>query len=235
MRCTAIVLAAGSGKRMGTKIHKQYLELAGKPVLYYSLHAFECAECIQDIILVTGAGEETYCKREIVDKFQFQKVRSIVAGGKERYHSVYQGLNQITESDYTFIHDGARPFLTVEMIKRAFEEVKGCSACVIGMPVKDTVKIADEASYVENTPPRNRVWTVQTPQVFSTSLIKEAYVKLMSSENHLITDDAMVVEQMLHHPIKLVEGSYRNIKITTPEDLLIAEAFFGENKKSSKI
>ncbi len=228
IHCTAIVLAAGSGKRMGTKVHKQYLELAGKPVLYYSLSAFERAECIDEIILVTGAKEEEYCKREIVEKYQLQKVTNIITGGKERYHSVFSGLSQITESDYTFIHDGARPFLTVEMIARAFEEVKRSKACIMGMPVKDTVKIADAQGYVEHTPPRNRVWMVQTPQVFATQLIKEAYTQLMECENLLITDDAMVVEQMLHYPVKFVEGSYRNIKITTPEDLLIAKAFLEE-------
>lgn len=225
IHCTAIVLAAGSGKRMGTKVHKQYLELEGKPVLYYSLNAFENAECIDEVILVTGVGEEEYCKKEIVERYQLQKVTKIVAGGKERYHSVFHGLSRIEHSDYTFIHDGARPFLTVEMIQRAYEEVKSSKACVMGMPVKDTVKIADEKGYVESTPPRSRVWIVQTPQVFETNLIKEAYCRLMKCENPLITDDAMVVEEMLHYPIKFIEGSYRNIKITTPEDLLVAKAF----------
>lgn len=225
IHCTAIVLAAGRGKRMGTKIHKQYLELAGKPVLYYSLRAFENSKSIDEIILVTGSGEEDYCRKEIIEKYEFQKVKRIVTGGKERYHSVYNGLSQIKEEGYTFVHDGARPFVSEQIIERALEEVKNSKACVVGMPVKDTIKIADANGYVESTPERNRVWMVQTPQVFENSLLKEAYSKLMEYENPSITDDAMVVEQMLHYPVRFVEGAYSNIKITTPEDLIIAEAF----------
>ncbi len=225
IHCTAIVLAAGKGKRMGTKVHKQYLELAGKPVLYYSLKAFEDSAHIDEIILVTGSGEEEYCKKQIVDKYQISKVTEIISGGKERYHSVWNGLSKVTGKGYTFVHDGARPFVNEGMIERALCEVKKSKACVVGMPVKDTVKIADSEGYVANTPDRSRVWTIQTPQVFENDLLKEAYKKLMMCGNIAVTDDAMVVEQMMHLPVKLVEGAYQNIKITTPEDLLIAENF----------
>lgn len=221
---TAIVLAAGAGKRMNTKVHKQYLEVAGKPVLYYALKAFEESE-VSEIILVTGAGEEQYCRREIIEKYGFQKIKAVVAGGKERYHSVYQGLLAAEGADYVLIHDGARPFVDKMMIRRCMEAVEKYQACVVGMPVKDTMKIVDEEQFARETPDRNSIWQVQTPQTFSYSLVKEAYRKMLEQEDAAITDDAMVVERMTAVPVKLIEGSYRNIKITTQEDLLIMEAY----------
>lgn len=221
----AIVLAAGQGKRMKSNIQKQYLLIKNKPVLYYTLSAFETSPLISEIILVTGKDEIEYCREEIVKKYGFQKVHKIIAGGKERYHSVYEGLQAIDEADYVYIHDGARPFVDEEIIERACEAVEEYQACVAGMPVKDTIKIADEAGYASETPDRRRVWQVQTPQVFEYKLIKNAYDRLMETEPEGITDDAMVVEIMTRHKVKLVEGSYRNIKITTPEDLDIAELF----------
>jgi len=221
----AIVLAAGQGKRMKSNIQKQYLLIKNKPVLYYTLSAFETSPLISEIILVTGKDEIEYCREEIVKKYGFQKVHKIIAGGKERYHSVYEGLQAIDEADYVYIHDGARPFVDEEIIERACEAVEKYQACVAGMPVKDTIKIADEAGYASETPDRRRVWQVQTPQVFEYKLIKNAYDRLMETEPEGITDDAMVVEIMTRHKVKMVEGSYRNIKITTPEDLDIAELF----------
>lgn len=234
MKTTAIILAAGQGKRMESKVAKQYLLLKGKPVLYYTLKAFEDS-LVDSIILVTKEGEEEYCRKEIVEAYGFQKIAVIVQGGRERYHSVFQGLKAVSEyvpeCGYVFIHDGARPFVTSEIIMRAYEEVKHSNACVVGMPVKDTIKIADEDGYADRTPERSRVWAVQTPQVFSFSFIKKAYEQLMEHEDDLrekgivITDDAMVAETFTREKVKLVEGSYRNIKITTPEDLEIAESF----------
>lgn len=216
---------------MNSAVQKQYLLIANKPVLYYSLKVFE-ESIIDDIVLVTGKAEIDFCKKEIVEKYGFSKVRCVTAGGKERYHSVARGLAAINwECDYVFIHDGARPFVDHNMIERAFRTVQESSACVVGMPVKDTIKLADKNGYVESTPDRSLVWQIQTPQVFEKNLIAEAYEKLVSEEeilndaNILITDDAMVVEYFMNTPIKLVEGSYKNIKITTPEDLKIAEIF----------
>ena len=223
-KCTAIVLAAGQGKRMGTKVQKQYLEIGGKPVLYYSLRAFEDSELIDEIVLVVGAGQVNYCETEIVSKFGFKKVKNIVEGGAERYHSVANGLREVEEG-YVFIHDGARPFIDEEILQRTYQEVKEHKACVVGMPVKDTIKIADENGFANVTPDRKLLWQVQTPQAFEVSLIKEAYKKLMESDTINVTDDAMVVEQMLGEKVKLVTGAYENIKITTPEDLKIAEIF----------
>lgn len=224
-KCTAIVLAAGQGKRMGTKVQKQYLEIQGKPVLYYSLEAFQNSPLIDEVILVVGENQKEYCQEAIVDKYGISKVTKYVQGGAERYHSVWNGLQEIEHDGYVFIHDGARPFINNEILNRVYEEVSVHKACVVGMPVKDTIKIADANRFAKETPNRSFVWAVQTPQVFDISLIKEAYAKLMENENIPVTDDAMVAEQMLGIKVKLVEGSYENIKITTPEDLIIAESF----------
>jgi 2-C-methyl-D-erythritol 4-phosphate cytidylyltransferase len=225
MKNVAIVLAAGQGKRMKSKVQKQYLLIKEKPVLYYTLSAFENSPLINEIILVTGKDEIAYCQKEIVENYGFSKVQKIVAGGKERYHSVYEGIKAIETADYVFIHDGARPFVDGEMIARVCDAVAEYKACVVGMPVKDTIKIADDAGFAEQTPDRRKVWQIQTPQTFEYQLIKGAYEKLLEDEPEGITDDAMVVETMTDHKVKLVEGSYRNIKITTPEDLLVAESF----------
>lgn len=232
MKTTAIVLAAGQGKRMKSSVQKQYLLIRDYPVLYYALKVFE-ESFLDEVILVTGEAEIEYCRTKIVQKYGFQKVKAIVAGGKERYHSVYAGLMAAAESrpDYIFIHDGARPFVAQAMLVRAYEAVKACRACVVGMPVKDTIKLSDENGYAAKTLPRDLVWTIQTPQVFEYDLVCRAYGELMEREEELltqgiqVTDDAMVVETFSEIPVKLVKGAYENIKITTPEDLKTAEAF----------
>lgn len=255
MKTTAIVLAAGQGKRMGSDVAKQYLLLCGRPVLYYTLKNFEDS-AVDEIILVTGKDQIEYCKREIVEAYGFRKVTKIVPGGKERYHSVALGLEAAQNTsvpqnavmmnnsfaphntapdylpcNYVLIHDGARPFATPGMIERGIEAVKKYDACVFGMPVKDTIKIIDEDGFAADTPRRESVWQVQTPQIFAFPLIKSAYDKLMAEEQRLIgqgitvTDDAMVMELFSGKRVKLIEGSYENIKITTPEDLKIAESF----------
>lgn len=240
-RCTAIVLAAGSGRRMNSGVAKQYMPLGGKPLIWYALHAIEESSVIDDCVLVAGQEDivSGYVKEEIVDHFGFQKVTSIVPGGAERYDSVYNALRAIAETrtaaaeegGYVFIHDGARPFLTEEILERCLAEVERTGACVAGMPVKDTIKIVDANAYTEQTPDRNTLWQMQTPQVFESALITEAYEGLMQERESLlaagvkITDDAGVVELLMERPVKLVEGSYRNIKVTTPEDIVVAEAF----------
>lgn len=221
---TAIVLAAGSGKRMNSKVHKQYLIIQDRPVLYYSLKAFEDS-AVDEIVLVVGKGEEKFCRKEIVDKYGISKVKAIVEGGKERYHSVFEGLKQTSDADYVLIHDGARPFVNQDIIRRCMQEVQKYQACVVGMPVKDTIKIADEEGYAKQTPDRKNVWMIQTPQIFSYALIYEAYEEMLKTEDTAITDDAMVLERIKGKKSKLIEGSYRNIKITTPEDLLIANVY----------
>ena len=234
----AVVLAAGQGKRMGTETAKQYLLLDGKPVLYYALQAFEQSE-VDTVILVTGKDEIEYCQKEIVDFFGFRKVKAVVPGGKERYHSVACGLQALekAETELVLIHDGARPFVTPEIIHKLIAETRAKEACVIGTPVKDTIKIADEQGRCAQTPPRNKVWAVQTPQSFLFDLVSDAYGRLLEKEEELltqglqITDDAMVVEHMTDRKVYLVEGDYTNIKLTTPEDLVISEAFLKKRKK----
>lgn len=238
-RATAVILAAGQGRRMNSGVHKQYLLIDDKPVLYYSLRAFE-ESAIDDIVVVVGKGEEGFCRLEIIERYGIRKVRAIVEGGRERYHSVAYGIRSISwECDYVFVHDGARPFIDNEIIGRAFDGVRQSGACVVGMPVKDTIKIADEDGFVADTPARARVWQIQTPQVFERGLISGAYEKLLSEEERLlsegvaVTDDAMVVEYFTDTPVKLVRGSYENIKITTPEDLEIAGIFQAGRAKNA--
>ncbi len=231
IRCTAIVLAAGQGKRMNTDVQKQYLKLGDRPVLYHSLKVFEDS-FVDEIILVVSKDDIEYCKTEIVEKYHLHKVKKIVAGGKERYHSVMNGIKAIDADScsYVFIHDGARPFVTKDILHRAYETVCTYGTAVVAMPSKDTVKIADDEQCAKETPDRRTVWMMQTPQVFAYDLIRDAYDKLAEADEKLtqlgivITDDAMVVEMFEDKKVKFVEGSYGNIKITTPEDLVIANA-----------
>ncbi|MCR5502052.1 MAG: 2-C-methyl-D-erythritol 4-phosphate cytidylyltransferase [Lachnospiraceae bacterium] len=233
MKTIAVVLAAGSGSRMKSGTKKQFMMLGGFPLLYHSLKTFE-ESFIDGIVLVTGAEDIDFCREEIVDRYGFKKVSSIVPGGAERADSVLCGLRAAGECDYVFIHDGARPLLDEDILMRSYEAVKEYDAAVVGMPSKDTVKIASADGFVESTPPRSLVWTIQTPQVFRYSLIREAYESVLSRVEEYekkgirITDDAMVLEAYSGHPVKLVEGSYRNIKVTTPEDIDVAERFLGE-------
>lgn len=241
MKNVAIMLAAGSGKRMQSDVKKQYMEIAGKPLIYYALDTFEKSEIITDVILVTGEDDISYCREAIVDRFGFTKVRDIVAGGKERYHSVMAGIDAIAAlggCNYVFIHDGARPFITEDVIARLYEDVKITEACVAAVKSKDTIKIANNADFVVSTPNRNLAWIIQTPQVFEYQLIKEAYGILKEEECGLpcqgivVTDDAMVVETWTGHKVKLTEASYENIKVTTPDDIALAEVIISRKKHS---
>lgn len=224
----AIVLAAGKGKRMGTDIPKQFLDIHGKPVLYYSLKAFQDSPAIQEIILVVNEEYQKYCQEEVIQLYGLTKVSRMVEGGTERYDSVYAGLKACSGCDYVFIHDGARPFVTQELIQRCMETVRIDQACVVGVPAKDTIKIADKDGYIDATPSREKVWMIQTPQVFSYELIYQAYTKMQEEHGGCVTDDAMVVEMYGNKKVKLVQGSYENIKITTPEDIKTAQLFAGE-------
>ncbi|MCI9532939.1 MAG: 2-C-methyl-D-erythritol 4-phosphate cytidylyltransferase [Lachnospiraceae bacterium] len=232
----AIVLSAGKGSRMHSTVPKQYLMLEGKPVLYYSLMAFQ-QSMVEDIVLVTQREDIHFCQSEIVGKYGITKVSAVIEGGQERYHSVFLGLRELGRQepppDYVLIHDGARPFVDGEVITRCAEGAKGYQACVAAMPAKDTVKIADEQFFAKETPERKNVWQVQTPQAFSFPLIYQAYGELLNrmaqGEPLAVTDDAMVLEVVRSQKVKLVEGSYRNIKITTQEDFLIAKALCEKN------
>lgn len=223
----AIVLSGGKGKRMGASVNKQYLLLEGKPILYYSLKAFDESD-VDEIVVVSGKNDIDYVQHEIVDKYSIKKVTKIVAGGKERYNSVYNALISLADADYVLIHDGARPFIQKTVINECVNEVKLCKACVVGMPVKDTIKILDDEGFVLSTPKRSNVWQVQTPQCFAYSIVKNAYDRAINSGRDDITDDSMVVETEGTHKIKLIMGGYSNIKITTPEDLIIGKELLGK-------
>lgn len=273
---TAIVLAAGNGSRMNSEKKKQFMEIKGKPVLWYSLFAFERSD-VEQIVLVTAKDDIEYCRKEIIEKYGFVKVNAIVEGGKERYESVYNGLKAV-EGEIVLIHDGARPVINNSIIQRCIEGAKYHIACVAGVPVKDTIKIVGNNNIIEETPDRNKIWITQTPQAFKTTMIKNAYEQLYTylenekneiicsniksddgkkkyitdsmkktttdkemdeelqtitdkelgkkqKKNLNITDDAMVVEQFTGNKVRFVEGDYKNIKITTPEDILLAEMF----------
>lgn len=220
----AVVLAAGSGSRMNTKTAKQYLLLNGKPLIYYALRQFQDST-VEKIVLVVAEGQEDYCRAEIVERYGFTKVCAIVSGGSERYLSVHAGLKALSGVDYVLIHDGARPCVDQNILKRTMEAVAQWQACVVGMPVKDTIKIVDEQQMAEKTPDRRRLWQVQTPQAFSYDLIRRAYDIVVASDEQTVTDDAQVLELAMGRKCRLIEGSYQNIKVTTPEDLDIAQIF----------
>ena len=226
-KITAIVLAAGSGSRMKSKTKKQFMEIKGKPVIWYSLFEFEKSR-VDEIILVTGKEDIDYCKKEIVEKYNLKKIKNVVAGGSERYESVYNGLKEVT-GNIVLIHDGARPLINNEIIERSIEGTIKSDACVVGVPVKDTIKRANKEGYIIDTPNRSELWITQTPQSFKTDLVKMAYKKMKEelekgNTTLNITDDAMVAEYISKTPVRLIEGSYNNIKITTPEDLVFASA-----------
>lgn len=234
----AIVLAGGNGSRMKSSVPKQYMLINEKPVIYYSLKMFEDS-FVDSIILVCKEGEEKYCKEEIVDRFGLKKVVAIIAGGKERYDSVYNGLLSIKRNlkntqdtkkqgkVYVYIHDGARPCIDMELLEECKNSLLKYNACVPAVPVKDTIKIVDENGFVGSTPDRSSLMAVQTPQCFEFNAITCAYdnmYKEMSSTQVqlTITDDAMVAETFGKIKIKLCKGAYSNIKITTQEDIIYA-------------
>ena len=219
---TAIVLAAGSGKRMEQEIPKQYMNIGGAPLMVHCLRTFQESKCTQ-IVLVVAPGDIEKCRREIIERYHITKCIAIVEGGEERYDSVYAGLQAINDG-YVLIHDCARAFVTVDIIHRCMSAVALYESCVVGMPTKDTVKITDDRRKVLDTPDRSNVWIVQTPQCFEYNLIRSAYDKIIAEADTSITDDAMVVEKATNHDVHMIQGSYMNIKVTTPEDAAFGEA-----------
>ena len=242
MNC-AIVLAGGKGTRMNSEIPKQFLVVGGKPLISYSLDVFEKSPFIDAIIIVTSQDYTGYMKA-LVKENGYKKIAGIALGGKERYDSVHSGLELIqtlmssgagqlsrdeewlSGEDYIFIHDGARPCVTAQIIYNCMQDVMEYKACVAAVPVKDTIKVADKAGMSVNTPDRSTLWQIQTPQSFEYELIMDAYEKMIKdSARGNITDDAMVVEKYTSVRVKLTQSSYKNIKITTPDDIIIAESF----------
>ena len=234
MNC-AIVLAGGKGTRMNSEIPKQFLVVGGKPLISYSLDVFEKSPFIDAIIIVTSQDYTGYMKA-LVKENGYKKIAGIALGGKERYDSVHSGLELIQtlmssgagqlSRDEEFIHDGARPCVTAQIIYNCMQDVMEYKACVAAVPVKDTIKVVDKAGMSVNTPDRSTLWQIQTPQSFEYELIMDAYEKMIKdSARGNITDDAMVVEKYTSVRVKLTQSSYKNIKITTPDDIIIAESF----------
>lgn len=230
VRVTAIIPAAGQGKRIGAGINKQYLLLAKMPLLLHTLQVFQKEPLIDEVVLVVGKDEVSQCKQELVDKYGLFKVRSILPGGKERQDSVYQGLQALSpDCRWVVVHDGARPLLTSEVLCRTIKTAREYKTAVAAVPVKDTIKVAGEDGIVLSTPDRKNLWIIQTPQVFDRFFLEKAYEKAYN-EGYYGTDDASLVER-LGIKVKLVIGDYENIKITTPEDLDLAEAILDRRNR----
>lgn len=238
--CTVILLAGGSGRRMGANKPKQYIEVAGKPLIWYPLRALERSKVVDDCVLVVPQGDVSRVREEIVAAGGFSRVRAIVPGGRERYESVWKGLQAAeslaaagSRSGVVMIHDGARPFLTEDLLERCFLDAVEYGACTAAVPSKDTVTISDGEGFEAETPDRKRVWNVQTPQAFRGELLFSAFSKMAeelegpegSERLSWVTDDVSVVRRYVGARVRLVRGDYRNIKVTTEEDLRIAELF----------
>lgn len=235
MKITAIIPASGRGTRMQSSVAKQYMELCGKPLLYHTIKAFE-ESTVDDIVLVVPEGEEDFVRTTIVEPNGFYKVKKIVVGGDARYNSVFNGLLAAEGSDYVLIHDGARPLVDAALISRCIDAVQKDKACIAAVPVKDTIKQIGADGIVEQTIDRSKLYAIQTPQCFEYPLILNAYSRLfrqaavgqMSLDG--ITDDASVAELMTAQAVKLVQGDYKNLKVTTPEDIVVAETLLKSKK-----
>lgn len=222
MKVAAVIAAGGRGRRMNSTLSKQFLRLKGRPILYYTLNTFESLQEIEEIILVVGPSDMDYAQREVLQPYRFRKVK-LVEGGKERQDSVYNGLRSCSpQTDIVVIHDGVRPFVTKKIILASIEAAKKYRAVGVGVPVKDTIKVVD-GGFILNTPDRSTLWAIQTPQTFEYSLILRAHEEARKA-GFYGTDDTVLVER-LGFPVRMIEGAYENIKITTPEDMLVAEAF----------
>lgn len=220
---SVIVAAAGMSNRMGSKINKQFIDIDNKPVLAHTLKKFEESSYIDEIILISKEEEVEYCRKEIVKKYDFKKIKKIIKGGKERQDSVYNGILALNERcDIVLTHDGARPFVRKENIEDGIRGVLEHGACVIGVPVKDTIKVIDEEENIHHTPKRSMLWAAQTPQCFWKRLLQKGY-EYAIDEGIIGTDDSSLVEKAGYN-VKMIMGNYDNIKITTPEDLVIAES-----------
>ena len=219
MNYSVVVLCGGKGTRSGLNYNKMLYSFKDKTVYEMTMELFLNDKRCKQIIVVTKKEEVSELKKLIVsDKIEY------IFGGKERQDSVYNGL-QVVNQDYVLIHDGSRPYLKIENVNDLLKCLESNDACLLTVPVKDTIKIVNENNEVVDTPNRNTLWITQTPQCFKATMIKEAYQKMMALNAENITDDAMVMEQFGHAKVKFVEGDYKNIKVTTPEDISVVENF----------
>ncbi len=234
MRVYAIIVAAGDGKRMGSKVKKPYLELAGRPLLFYALKNITGSPLVTGTILVAGNGLVDYCQHEVVEAYGFDRVLSVVEGGAQRQDSVYHGLKALPiDAEMVVIHDGVRPFVSPNVIEETIAAAVEYGAAITGVRVKDTIKMVDDSHRVMQTVNRNGLWAVQTPQVFKAKLLRDCYDKAMN-KGFYGTDDASIVEWAGGFEVRIVEGEYENIKITTPFDMVMAEAMMDKGHEKLK-
>lgn len=233
MRVSAIIPAAGIGKRLGAGYNKQYISLRGKPMVVHTLCTVADHRQIDEIIWVVGAGEVGKAQ-SMVEEYGLQKIAHIVSGGEERIDSVIKGLQFVNqEADYVLVHDGARPLVTHALIAECLRQAEATGAAIAAVPVKDTIKIVDtDSGLITFTPERNHLWAAQTPQVIKRQWLLEAIAQIEDFTK--VTDDSMLME-MSGKPTAVVVGSYENIKVTTPEDVQMAEMILegrrdGENR-----
>lgn len=220
---SAVIVAAGRGSRMNMDKNKQYIDIKGKPVIARTLQAFEDNRFINEIVLVVNERDILYCKQAIVEEYGFNKVKTLVAGGNHRQESVYNGLCEVSgKCEVVLIHDGARPFVRDECIEDSIHAADEFSAACVAVPVKDTIKISDVGGFIKQTLDRSVLWSIQTPQAFKFDVALKAHRRAIE-QGYTGTDDAVLAER-LGYKVKLVMGGYDNIKITTQEDLNIAEA-----------
>lgn len=224
--CT-LIPAAGKGSRMEHSVKKPYLTLAQKPILTHTLQRFEENSAVDEIFVIVNAADFTECQATVLAPYAFRKVQALVAGGATRQMSVYNGMRALSaDVDFVIVHDGVRPFVTDETIFECLTAADEWGAAVAAVPVKDTIKLANEEGFIAETPVRDRLWTVQTPQVFRKSLLEAAH-QTARKRQLTATDDAVLVER-LGAPVKLVKGTYTNLKITTPMDLRVAEVLLAD-------
>ena len=231
IRVATIIPAAGYGKRMGG-IKKPYLDLAGRPILAHTLRIFQQCPLVDEIVVVAAEGDERMCIQDVIVPYEIDKANRVIAGGETRQESVFNGLQALTpDTDMVIVHDCVRPFVTEEMIKSTLESATQWGAATVAVPLKDTIKEADDENFVLKTLNRERIWAIQTPQAFRYDFLFQAH--LFAKENHIrVTDDASLIEQLGEHQVKLVMGSYENIKLTTPGDLEIAQAILERRLES---
>lgn len=216
-----VIVAAGTGSRMKKDINKQFIKLKNKEIVAHTIEKFYNSENIDDIVVVIREDEEEYFNKNIKEKYGFTNIK-VAHGGNERQDSVFNGIKMLKkECEVVLIHDGARPFVTDDIIKRSINKANEHNAIVVGVKVKDTIKVVSDNGNIIDTPNRSYLWAVQTPQVFKYDIITKAYEDAYNN-NYYGTDDAMLVERIGYN-VKIIEGSYNNIKITTQEDLEFGE------------
>lgn len=226
MFVSVIIPAAGKGQRFGSRLNKQFVELKGRPILYYTIRQFQISAIIDEIVLVVPESWLSEISSIFIEQYQFTKIKKIVVGGKERFESVANGLEKVDpRADIVVVHDGVRPFVSTELIAESVKAGRKYQALALAVPVKDTIKEVNEA-VVTKTLDRKKLWAVQTPQVFQSDLLRAAYLR-RSAISEIVTDDAMLVES-LGHSVRIIMGDYRNIKITSPDDLMLAEFYLNE-------